>query len=175
MNVAAIDPFDWLLSRPQLLFLFGAGAIWLVKVINRARGDARAPEPGTQPPSLAGSEGRDPDDEERARRVREDILRRIAERRAVVAPPQVAGARKARPMPAVPAATAAVAPASRGSAIGAVAVVPAAVMPPPGGPPPAPQAAPTAGSAWLDELRSRDTARRAILVREILGPPVALR
>jgi hypothetical protein len=31
------------------------------------------------------------------------------------------------------------------------------------------------GIQWLDELRSPETARRAILLREILGPPIALR
>jgi hypothetical protein len=36
-------------------------------------------------------------------------------------------------------------------------------------------AARTPGSLWLEELRSRDSVRRAILVREILGPPIALR
>ncbi|HEY1764330.1 MAG TPA: hypothetical protein VGF85_05355, partial [Opitutaceae bacterium] len=30
-------------------------------------------------------------------------------------------------------------------------------------------------SPWLEELRTRDSSRRAILLREILGPPVALR
>jgi hypothetical protein len=34
---------------------------------------------------------------------------------------------------------------------------------------------PRAGAWWLDELRARDSVRRAIVAREILGPPVALR
>jgi hypothetical protein len=46
---------------------------------------------------------------------------------------------------------------------------------PPAGAAAAGAPAKTAGALWLDELRSRDSARRAILVREILGPPIALR
>ena len=112
--------------------------------------------------------------EERTRRVREDILRRIAERRAAAAAPQAAGARAERPTPRQPVVFKAPAPAA---ATAPPAPLPAFELPaaPPAGPLAGVASVPTAGALWLEELRSRDSVRRAILVREILGPPIGLR
>jgi hypothetical protein len=186
LAAAATDPINWLLSKPQLIFLFFAGAVWLIKLINRARAETRDPEPETRETGRLEANGRDPDEAQRTRRVREDILRKIAERRAGTAapPPRV---REARPGPATPAIAGAASSGNRGTSQGAAATGSAVVQAPVAGPlagtPFAPPASPlsggvpipTAGSLWLDELRTRDSARRAILVREILGPPVALR
>ena len=187
--LAASDPRNWLLTQPQLLFVLFAGAVWVFKMIararasasNRARGsqEAERPEPGGQGPPA----GQDPDDEFRARRVREEILRKIAERRAGSLAPQPALIRAER-MAIEPPPIAGEAPAgSRGAADAAAAVRVAGVQPlatAPTGLPPAGALlggapGPSAGALWLDVLRSRDTVRRAILVREILGPPIALR
>jgi hypothetical protein len=184
-------PGGWLLSHPQLVVVLFVGATWLVKMINRARSAAQGPVPGPQgtdgPESGGKSEaaGRDLEDEERARRVREEILRKIAERRAGAGAAQPARARTERQAQGPPAIPKAAPASSRVSTVGtAAAVAPAA--PQAAQTPMAPRSAsavssagvmagPTPGSLWLDELRSRDSARRAILVREILGPPVALR
>jgi hypothetical protein len=158
-------------------------------MINRARSAAQGPAPvsqGADGPESGGkaeAAGRDLEDEERARRVREEILRKIAERRAGAGAPQPARGRTELQAPRPPAIPRALPAANRLSAGGTAAPVSAVAaqsptIPPafPGAIPPAASAqAPTAGSLWLDELRSRDSARRAILVREILGPPVALR
>ena len=185
LAAAATDPINWLLSKPQLIFLFFAGAVWLVKLINRARAEARDPEPEAREAGRLEANGRDPDEAQRTRRVREDILRKTAERRPGAEPPP--RVREIRPAPAAPAIAGAASSGNRGTSQGAAAtgsaVVQAPVAGPFGGTPFAPPASPlsggvpmpTAGSLWLDELRTRDSARRAILVREILGPPVALR
>jgi hypothetical protein len=187
LAAAATDPVNWLLSRPQLIFLFFAGAVWLIKLINRARAEASEPEPEPQAAGRLEAGGPDLDDEARTRRVREDILRKIAERRAGAAPPQRAPVRDARPAPTAPATSGAASAGSRGSPVGPPAAVSSAIKAQAagslGGPPFALPASPlsgavpgpTAGSLWLDELRTRDSARKAILVREILGPPVAFR
>jgi len=184
--VAASDPRSWLLSQPQLLFLLFVGAVWLFKAIARARAStsdaARGPQAaqGPEPVGRAGPAGPDPDDEYRSRRVREEILRKIAERRGGASGPLPARVRVERLAPEPPAITRAAPGVGRGLAeatapglAGAKATAfsggPPAV-PPVGGAP-----GPSAGALWLDDLRARDTVRRAILVREILGPPVALR
>jgi hypothetical protein len=178
--LAASDPRNWLLSQPQLIFVLFAGAVWLFKLIARAsaaaRNAARGPQEAAQPvsggPGTAGAA--DAEDEERTRRVREDILRRIAERRAAAGAAQAAGARAEPPRPRPPPAAKAPQPAASAPAQAPIAAFELPVAPP-AGPLAAAVAAPPAGALWLEELRSRDAARRAILVREILGPPLALR
>jgi hypothetical protein len=185
--LAAANPLERLLSQPQLLVVIFAGVVWVLKMLGKAKAAAsrasNAPRPaGQQEPDAAeGAARRAMEDEERAQRVREDILRRIAERRARaeegvppararperVLPPPLAPARMAReaepvfpPAPSPPLETRAPAmiPGRQpAAAVGA-------------GPP-----GPPAGILWLDELRSPETVRRAILLREILGPPIALR
>lgn len=177
---AEVSPISILLSKPQLLFLLGAGAVWFFKTLSRAKAASAARTPPPQDAgredagSLVGSSGRDTGDEERARLVREDILRKIEERRTPAA------VRELQTM--VKAAYQRRAPVKAAPSVVAPAPVPVQPIPQPD-----PIAAPAAvslagvlpvrtqGAVWLDELRSRDSARRAILVREILGPPVALR
>ncbi|HXQ80562.1 MAG TPA: hypothetical protein VN775_04565 [Opitutaceae bacterium] len=183
--VAASDPRNWLLSQPQLIFLLFVGAVWLFKLIARARTSvsdaARGPQPAQpEPGGQAGSAAADTDDEYRSRRVREEILRKIAERRAGAAGPQPARIRVERLATEPPAIVRAAPTASRGPAEAAAPGFPGAQAPPsPGGRPDVSAAGgaagPSAGALWLDDLRTRDTVRRAILVREILGPPVSLR
>ncbi len=185
---ASPDPGSWLVSHPQLIVVLFVGAMWLIKLINRARTAASGPESvpqeagGLGTGGQGGPPGQDLDDEERTRRVREDILRKIAERRGGGAAAQPAPARGERQAPGPPALSRAALNIGRGPAEGNVGTKPrsteAPVEPPvvalagivAGGSP-----GPTAGSQWLEDLRSRDAVRRAILAREILGPPVALR
>jgi hypothetical protein len=189
---ASSDPRAWLLSQPQLLFVVFAGAIWLVKFIARVR--TSASRAAGAPPESGRPEAEGPDDhtrqvaedEERTRRVREDILRKIAERRAraAVAPPP-ATLRVERVPPEPPPVVAAAPYAGRGPAEAAAATPPAQAPVPgvigrlPSPLPAAPLApsvqGPSIGALWLEELRGRENVRRAILVREILGPPLALR
>ena len=177
---ASSNPLDWLLSQPQLLVVVFAGAVWLMNMIARARrassGADDAPERGRGqgPVPSAG----DVDVDERARRVRAEILRKIAERRGIAPTAQPARARIERWAPAPPE----IAPEAAPRAAGVPATVPGvpplpAPQAPRAGPAPALGGAPgaTPGAVWLDELRGRDSVRRAILVREILGPPIALR
>jgi hypothetical protein len=172
------SPGSWLLSQPQLLFFLLVAVVWLLNVIKRMVGVAAAPKAQGE----AAAEG--PGEDERTRRVREEILRKITERqlgsrtavraenerRALVAQ---AAARAAQDYGRVLREKEAAAVAQslqerladlQGSAptarpAGSVVAAPA----------------PSAGSVWLGELRTRDAVRRAIVAREILGPPVALR
>lgn len=181
--LAASDPRNWLLTQPQLLFVLFAGAVWLINMIARARAAASSRARGSreaEKPDIGGSgspAGQDPDDEYRSRRVREEILRKIAERRAGAWTPQPASVREERVAPEPPSIAEAAPEAIRRAAEPAAAA--RLVMAPPGGPPAVAPAGGaqglSAGAFWLDDLRSRDNARRAILVREILGPPIALR
>jgi|GEM_PF-3586667 len=181
---ASTDPRTWLFSQPQLLVVLFAGAVWLFNMIARARNAASRAEPRPQdgrepgPGGQGGPSSSDPDGDERARRVRAEILRKIAERRSGLPVLQPARAREERWSPGPPEIPGDALSASRGP-VEAPAAPPPAMAGLPASPPPAPPGAgaqgPSAGAAWLEELRGRDTARRAILVREILGPPVALR
>ena len=175
---AAGNPGGWLLSQPQLLFFLFVAVVWLLKAVKRMAGGAAAPK--AQEAAAAGGPGED----ERTRRVREEILRKITERQL--------GARTAvrveNERRALVAQAAARAAQDYGRALrekesvaiaqslqerladlqgAAPAAVPAAVV--------AAAPAPSAGSIWLGELRTREAARRAIIAREIMGPPVALR
>lgn len=186
-GVLAANPLERLLSQPQLLVLFAAGVVWVLKLVAKASTSAArkaGPVAETNRREAEDSEAaarRAMEDDERARRVREEILRKIAARRSQAGrvppqtPPQI------RPAPACvlepPRAT--VIPVSVESAEEKVPALPMASLPafPRAA---APAAAPTLQasapvSPWLEELRTRDSARRAILLREILGPPVALR
>jgi hypothetical protein len=191
--LAAVDPRGWLMSQPQLLVVVFAGAVWLVKMFNRAKSAASGASGAKEPvqPEPAGEDvaaQRALEDEERRQTVREDILRKIAERRArASASPQPATLRVERVPPAPPPVSKAPPYVSRASAEGPPAAATAGALPPapaaiggfpafsPSGPLAGVVTAPSAGALWLDDLRSRDVVRRAILVREILGPPVALR
>jgi len=50
--VAASDPRNWLLSQPQLIFLLFVGAVWLFKLIARARTSVSDAARGPQPAQL---------------------------------------------------------------------------------------------------------------------------
>jgi hypothetical protein len=73
-------------SLPQLVFVLFAGAVWLVKLLNRPKpspagsvpNPQRSEETQADEPDIAAPA--DPEAEERANRVREEILRKIAER-----------------------------------------------------------------------------------------------
>ena len=190
---AAFDLRSVLASQPQLLVVLFAGAVWLFKMIGRARRAASNPalEPKEgMPPAPdggGGASGQDLDEETRTRRVREDILRKIAERRGTASTAQPARFREERRAPVPPAIATTASSAVRGAAQGATGAAfpdaqPVAAMQS-GGPQIAATAVPlaagvpvpSAGVLWLEELRTRDSVRRAILVREVLGPPVALR
>jgi len=188
--VAASDPRSWLLSQPQLLFILFVGAIWLFRAIARARAAiseaARGPQEARGPESAdqGSPAGQEPDEEERTRRVRAEILRKIAERRAGALAAQPARVREERlaPEPAPILGTApggSRGPAQRTAAAagfrGTQTVSGESLGGPPAPPPPGGATGPAAGGQWLDDLRARNTVRRAILAREILGPPVALR
>ena len=160
---ASSDPSNWLVSQPQLVFVAIAGAAWLFKMIKSAADARRQPEDGPAKPgaraSLAEVAG---EKEERTRRVREDIRRTIAERRRGAATPASVSEEEWDSPPAAP-----VLPLPMRAAA-APALQPIAVLA-------AGKQLPSAGGLWLEELRTRESVRRAILVREILGPPVALR
>jgi hypothetical protein len=187
--LAAVNPLERLLSQPQLLVVIFAGVVWLLKFLGRAKAAAtqasNAPRPARPQESDAAEAAarRAMEDEERAQRVREDIQRRIAERQARAEGglrPASVRPERVSPPPLVPARM----------FREAEPVIPSAAFPPvetrapamvPGRPPAAAAAVgagplgPPPGVLWLDELRSPETARRAILLREILGPPIALR
>jgi len=125
------------------------------------------------------------DESERTRRVQEEVRRKIAERRAAIPPIDPFGGPSRRvvkpalaPVPVPPAPrddsevlerqrwlaeqASVLDAASRRSAAG---VAQAALTTP----------LPVIVSPWLAELREPASFRRAILLREILGPPVGLR
>jgi hypothetical protein len=173
-HLASSGPIGW----PQLVFLLFAGAVWLINAISRAKaarpGAAPARAAPEQPEPTEAPAAQDTGADERAQRVREEILRKIAERRASASTRDLRTIIKAEYERREPAGGSA--PADFSGALPAAA---AAMAIPPMAPPPgigaAGPVAPTPGAVWLDELRSRDCVRRAILAREILGPPIALR
>jgi len=164
---------------PQLVFLLFAGAVWLVKLLSRPKASP-GPHPGPQragaaePDELGEPPTEDPGAGERARRVREEILRKIAERNPSASEGQLRNIVRAAYQRREPVGgTAAPARAAH-----ATTPAPQAFLPPvapAAGLAPVSTPAKTAGSMWLEELRSHDSARRAIIAREILGPPIALR
>ena len=167
-------------SLPQLVFVLFAGAVWLVKLLNRPKPSPAGPIPDARraeetqadEPDIAAAA--DPEAEERANRVREEILRKIAERNPSASAGQLRSLVRAAYQRREPVGGAAERPSSAAlpARMAKQAVPPPA---PPAGAAAAGAPARSAGAAWLEELRSRDSARHAILVREILGPPIALR
>jgi hypothetical protein len=170
--LAAAEPGSGL--PPQLLIFALIALVWVFKAIKRAvAGPASPPRPGGQ----SGRAGPDADDEERARRVREEILRKVTERQLDRKGAPAARAERRTAAPTIPAL------AAYGTGL------------PPGDGAPAPLAGaaplrpieapsiagsvfapgPARGSHWLDTLRTQDGVRGAVLAREILGPPLALR
>jgi len=137
--------------RTAVPLLAVLAAIWS----NRRRAAGRAAVP---PPVHAADDAMEA---ERTRRVQEDIRRKIAQR----------AARAAAPAPAPPPVVArgAPEPAARPQPAAAPSPIEATSL----CRDPAPAAAPKRD--WLSDLRDRPGARRAILLREILGPPVGLR
>ena len=150
---------------------------WLLGA--RATRGLKKPGPTAAPPSL--------DETERTRRVREEVQRKIAERRREAAPsrapsPAPAPAAAMRPAPPADEEDEAEASLQRQQSLATqVRVLEEARM--------AAEvrtralasfAAPNAPavrspSDWLQELRDPRSVRRAIVLREILSPPVALR
>ncbi|HEY3757966.1 MAG TPA: hypothetical protein VGL42_17555 [Opitutaceae bacterium] len=137
-----------------------------------------------------GTPKRDPDQDERTRRVREEVARKIAQRRSPpprlpppAAPPgwklPTASLPRRQPSPIpeleelvqpefAPASAFASFPGSDGDAASTSVAVPA--MSPILGAP-----VTSRRLELFDDLRSPATTRRAVLLREIIGPPVALR
>jgi hypothetical protein len=138
-------------------------ALWAKQRREAARSRGEAPG--------APASGRpDPMEEERTRRVQEEIRRKIAQRNAWQA------AREENP----PAMTEEPPPMEEAPGPEEVAVLREAPPPPEPAPSlPARAAALPASAApsgdWLTELRGTRGARRAMVLREILGPPVGLR
>ncbi len=76
--------FDWLLKHPVLIFLIIAGVSSLLKKLKPELGEQK-PAPPADPQTLQS----DFDEIERTRRIQEEIRRKIAERRGQLAPPPV--------------------------------------------------------------------------------------
>jgi hypothetical protein len=142
---------------PQLLVFVVVLVVWIFKAIQRAVAGPSAP---ARPGSRAGPEL---SDDERERRVREEVLRKVTERQL--------GRRAASGTPR--AAATASAPGRMAPAFASAAAQPPALAARPGVA--APALEPPRGSHWLDDLRTRDGVRGAVLAREIMGAPLALR
>jgi hypothetical protein len=179
---------EWVLNNLQILFLVAIAVVAIMQRLKKATGEA-----DSRPAAPA-----DPDEEARTRRIQEEIRRRIMERRGLVpagapaaenapvpmAPPMIEEVRPIRME--YPATAAAETPADRRLAaelkrqqelndqvrelVDARRMRQTAV---------ATESARTALAASaarpLPDLRSHAGLRRAILLREILGPPVGLR
>jgi hypothetical protein len=183
-----------LLGHPQVVLAVVAGVAWLFNGIRRAL-------KGRPAPNAEGTSGNQPETEaeQRTRQVREEVQRRIAARRRpaspILAPRPVAGSagplfprrgeaefRPGQPPAPPPSFPSTLPPAIERTEGGAPARISpwaekrAASTPPlpaSGGLDPVPPSR-TAG-LLLAELREPGPARRAILMREILGTPVGLR
>lgn len=174
---AAKSPGDWLLSQPQLLFFLLVVVVWAVNAIKRTVAGGAAP-PG--PASRAGEAAPEGDDDERTRRVREDILRKVTERQLGRAQAERAVRREAaRRVPVASVSTPQAWATVEGDQAGreGVQAPPVIARAAPPAAAPAPMAAPTPQHPhpWLEILQNRDGVRKAVIAREILGPPVALR
>jgi len=188
---------DWILKHPVLIFLVIAGVSSLLKKL-KPQLDEEKPAPPADPRTVQG----DFDEIERTRRIQDDIRRKIAERRGQLAtPPPVPVSepepsrwaekeeeswtyRQEEPSPVVE--TVAVDPVLERQR--ALAEQLAALQARHAAMSKASQAAwaselpaPAAASTnleevnWLRELRSARSLRKAIVLREVIGPPVALR
>jgi len=174
------DPISLLTRNPRLLLVLVAGAAWLFKNLLSAVRARPAVRPGEGGMGGAGAE----DEAERTRRVQEEVRRRIAEKRSEwrpaegepmdpfeveipSSPPEFAAPRPSvgptppRRVPIQPQAS-------------VQAPVPTQVAKPTLAPAPVPATA-SAGADLLLEIHNPMQARRAIILREVLGPPVALR
>jgi hypothetical protein len=162
---------DWLLEHPQIIILIAFAVVGILQRLRRA-GDGEAP-PAPPPPTI------DPEATERTRQIQEEIRRRILERRALEqeaaappepAPPPVAASPVVTRAPA-PSITSApeLAPMSQPSfSVPLLPLVPISSFFPTG------RGAASVPVLPLD-LHDPGSLRRAVVLREILGPPVGLR
>lgn len=187
---------DFLLQNQELwLLLIGAGGWLLKKVMTK-------PEIPPAPRGRAVSQ--QDEDAERTRRVQEEVRRRIAERRLgrpvppaigsnlpvpseIEAPRPVAPSWSVRRRPAVaeepsepvqndaPASPVAAVAARRAEPLAPLMAGPEAAFAPPVHKWTAQAARPTKGSEIAGELKDPEAVRRAFVLREILGRPLALR
>jgi hypothetical protein len=182
---------DWILEHLQVLFAIAIAVVAILQKLKRAR-------PGEEPPGAAQT---NPEDAERTRRIQEEIRRRIIERRglapAVPSPRDVAEAapgfpesppmiEEVRPIVVVPPqleSTEVAVNSGRSTDFERQqrlieqfreleASRQASTVTVPG-----PTAAGVTASAsrLLPDLRSPKGLRRAVVLREVLGPPVGLR
>ncbi|HTT56121.1 MAG TPA: hypothetical protein VMF63_03355 [Opitutaceae bacterium] len=178
---------DWILEHLQVLIVIAAAVFAILQKFKIVR------TPGTNAPAAE----EDPEQAERTRRVQEEIRRRILERRGtapgvppepeveaapIPAPPPIIEA--VRPMVVAPPEAPAeeqrewerqqallqrlqeleAAPPARPGSESTPAAATAVGM-----------AAPTAAGSLIADLRNQAGLRRAVVLREILGPPVGLR
>jgi len=185
---------DWVVDHLQVLIVIAAAALALLQKFK----GARAPGPGTAPAA------EDPAQAERTRRIQEEIRRRIMERRGQVPGlPAESGpaAAEPTPFPAAPPVLEEVSPARVPPNAPQVIVapaentrewerqqalleemrvleksrpVPASAASLPILPAPAEMPVPGRTGSWLADLRHPAALRRAVVLREILGPPVGL-
>ena len=182
---------DWILEHLQVLFAVAIAVVAILQKLKQARS-------GEEPP---GAAPKNPEDTERTRRLQEEIRRRIMERRGLLpaappprdvaeaapgfpeAPPMIEEVRPVvvAPPPLEPAKVAATPDRSteferqqrlieqfrelEASRQASTVTAP--------GPTGATRGAPA--HRWLPDLRSPQGLRRAMVLREVLGPPVGLR
>ena len=186
---------DWLLKHPILIFVIIMAVSSLLKKVKAS--DETPSAPAERPPLD------DTDDGERTRRLQEEIRRKIAERRGLAVPPPVPVAPPALPVwadkeegspwvykreepPPIVMEVPAIDPIlerqrALAEQLAALQLRQATVSK-------ASQEAwaprvPVAAAAstnfeeinWLRELRNARSLRKAIILREVIGPPVALR
>jgi len=183
---------DWILEHLQVLIVIAAAVFAILQKFKIVR------TPGTNAPAAE----EDPEQAERTRRVQEEIRRRIMERRGQ--PPGLPTETEAEPaqFPAPPPVIGEVRPALVPPPVAPAVVVLSAdrqemkrqevlldqlrqweaVAPAIAAGESASAAGPGAGvtgtgrtGSWLADLRSPAGLRRAVVLREILGPPVGLR
>lgn len=193
---------DWVLDHLQILIAVAAAiAFWLRQSAKTARGESEADADGAP---QAGRNHDDTQDADRARRIREEIRRKIAERAAggpvripepAPEPPPLFRGDSGAPRPVARPLASRPEPAANTDAVEilerqqrlreqmeslerarqmelAAARAAAASMTAPA----AGQVTPGPARLRLqDELRQKEGLRRAVLLREILGPPVGLR
>ena len=172
---------DWVLDHLRLLFLAAGAVAWMMQQRKQAK-----PAEKSQP--AGGKTFADPELAERTRKIREEIQRKIEERtrRATPARPAVPpAATQSPPMAAkrvvTPRATVPkpakreepVAPPAPPEPVLAAIVTPVVVFESHAAQ--AEAAAVAARLAVLEDLRDPAALRRAFVLREVIGPPIALR
>jgi len=188
---------DWILDHLQIVIAIAAAvAYWL----NQARKGASGGEETDNTPTFPAPRAEESEEAERARRIREEIRRKIAERARNVptrslepAPPPLFGDDTMAPRPMAMPLAPDPRPAPRNDwqaaavleqqrklreqmealeqarrAESAAMAMPAMNLVPTTVPNPV-------GLAMREDLKSKAGLRRAIILREVLGPPVALR